>query len=71
MSHTKEHSRKITKWEAYLFGVASLFDFTASLGRRRRALHLPSPNESLSGDWQAIGADIRQAIHRFSARNSE
>jgi len=71
MPATQRRSRKTHKWESYLLGIASLFDFTGALRRPRHTLQLPSPNDSLSGDWQAIGADIQRALHRFATRPSE
>jgi hypothetical protein len=63
--------RKTSQLWAYLCGVASLFDFTGSLTRRRAPLTLPSVYEAFRSDWQAVGSDIAHAMQKFASQHPE
>jgi hypothetical protein len=71
MGAIQRQVHKPARWESYFLGIASIFDFGGSLRRRRPSLKFPSPNDSLHSDWQAIGDDMRRAIHRFTSQHPE
>ena len=64
--------RRNSNKSALLTGVATIFDFTGSLGPRRNSSedHQQAANDALARSWQAVGDALQTAMGRYELPQS-